>query len=87
MAAFEATSLAIADSFLNGSLRSVVIGQPGGVHAGLHVGHLELDDLVGADGVAERLPLAGVAQALVHAALGQPDGHRRERDAALVQDA
>ena len=36
--------------------------------------------------VAERRPLAGVAQAFVHAALGQADRERRDRDPALVQD-
>ena len=35
---------------------------------------------------AERLALPGVPDALVHAALGQPGGQRRDRHPALVQD-
>ena len=36
--------------------------------------------------MAERLPLAGVAHALVDAALGQADRQRGDRHPALVQD-
>ena len=52
----------------------------------LHVGHGELDRLVLADGAAERLALPGVPDALVHAALRQPGGQRRDRYPALGQD-
>ena len=54
--------------------------------ADLHVGDLELHHLVGADRLAERLPLVRVPQRLVHAALRQPDAEGGDGDAALVQD-
>jgi hypothetical protein len=92
MAASELTSLAMAASFLKGTAfeqpgRGVVVGEAGHVGAGLHVGQLELEHLVLADLVAERLPLVHVAQALVDAALGQPDRQGGDRDPPLVEDA
>ena len=85
-----ACSLAIAACRLKSSpahqpVGGVVPGQPRGVGPRLHVGDLELDRLERTDRLAERLPLPGVAQRLVDAALGQPGGQRGDRDPALVE--
>src|SRR6476469_9549443 len=63
-----------------------VVGEAGGVRAGLHVRDLELDRLGVADRVPAGLPLVRVPHTLVHATLCQPDGDGRDRDPALVQD-
>src|SRR5580700_11571550 len=64
----------------------VIPGQPGGVGPRLHVGDGELDRLVLVKTVAERLALAGVPDALVHAALGQAGGQRGDRHPARIED-
>ncbi len=53
----------------------------------LHVGDLELDGLVGADGLAEGVTFLRVGDRLVHAALREPRAQRGDRHPALVQDA
>src|SRR5690606_9504863 len=60
--------------------RRLVVGQPRGVHARLHVGDLELDRLVRADRVAECLAFVRVPHALVDTALREPDAERGDRD-------
>jgi hypothetical protein len=92
MAASELTSLAMAASFLKGTAfrqqgRGVVVGEARHVGPGLHVRQLELEHLILADLVAERLPLVDVAQALVDATLGQPHREGGDGDPPFVENA
>ena len=91
MAASEATSLAMAASFLNGrpATKRVAASYQASravVSPGLHVGQFELEGLVFADFVPRHLPPAHIGQALVDAPLGQADRQCRYGDPALVQD-
>ncbi len=65
--------------------RGVPVHVAGGLRRDLHVRDLERDGLLLGDGLAERLTLAGVADALVDAALDQPDREGGDRDAAVVE--
>ena len=64
----------------------MVVGQPGSVCSGFHIGNLELDCLIATDGVAKSVPLLSVGHAFVNAALGQTYPQRCDRDATLIEN-